>query len=159
MPRKVFFSFHYERDNWRVANVRSSNIIHDFDKTPFYDHADWEAIKRRTGGIQTWIDNQLLGSSVTVVLIGNQTYSRPWVKYEIEQSWNRGNGLLGIYIHGMRNNNQEIDAPGRNPFSLIRMPGSTANLDSIVRIYDWVYDNGRENMANWIELAAKQRNK
>ena len=34
MARKVFFSFHYERDAWRVAQVRNSNIITNLDKKP-----------------------------------------------------------------------------------------------------------------------------
>ena len=31
MARKVFFSFHYERDAWRVAQVRNSNVITGLD--------------------------------------------------------------------------------------------------------------------------------
>ncbi len=37
------------------------------------------------------------GTSVTCVLIGSQTANSRWVKYEIEQSIEKGNGLLGIY--------------------------------------------------------------
>jgi hypothetical protein len=38
----------------------------------------------------------LENTSVTVVLIGTETANRPWVKYEIEQSIARKNGLLGV---------------------------------------------------------------
>ncbi|MGJ7523366.1 TIR domain-containing protein [Variovorax sp. LT1P1] len=46
--------------------------------------------------MQTWIDNQLNGTSVTVVLVGANTHKSKWVKYEIDQSIARGNGLLLI---------------------------------------------------------------
>jgi hypothetical protein len=42
MARKVFFSFHFERDSWRVGNVRSSHAITGLEKTPFLDAAAWE---------------------------------------------------------------------------------------------------------------------
>jgi hypothetical protein len=47
MARKVFFSFHYSRDVWRVAKVRNSNVISNYEKNPFYDKAEWEQIKRQ----------------------------------------------------------------------------------------------------------------
>jgi hypothetical protein len=49
-----------------------------------------------------WIDDQLQSTSVTVVLIGQETASRKYVNYEIEQSHSRGNGLLGVRIHNMK---------------------------------------------------------
>ena len=42
-----------------------------------------------------------------MVLIGQQTWLRPWVRYEIAESIRRKNGLLGIYIH-----HQEIGQTG-----------------------------------------------
>jgi MTH538 TIR-like domain (DUF1863) len=47
MARKVFFSFHFERDSWRVGNVRSSRVITGLEKSPFLDAAAWEQIKRK----------------------------------------------------------------------------------------------------------------
>ena len=41
-----------------------------------------------------------------MVLIGAETANRPWVKYEIEQSIARKNGLLGIYIHRLKDLNK-----------------------------------------------------
>ena len=46
---------------------------------------DWETITK--GGdkaIQRWIDDQLDGKSCNVVLIGENTAGRKWIKYEIE---------------------------------------------------------------------------
>jgi len=99
MVRKVFFSFHYDRDVFRVSQVRNSNVVtSQYRSSQFLDHADWENVKKQGDAvIKRWIDSQLDGSTVTCVLIGNQTHTRPWVKYEIEKSIERKNALLGIY--------------------------------------------------------------
>ena len=33
-----------------------------------------------------------------VVLIGAETADRPWVKHEIEEGWNDGKGVVGVYM-------------------------------------------------------------
>ncbi|MET0103262.1 MAG: TIR domain-containing protein [Sedimenticola sp.] len=88
MARKVFFSFHYQRDVRRVVQVRNSWVVRSKGEAqPFYDKADWETVKRT--GIEKWIDNQLSGTSVTVVLIGNET-SRIQFPSATRQSWLEG---------------------------------------------------------------------
>lgn len=65
--------------------------------------AGWESIKRQGDqAIHNWIENQLNGTSVTVVLIGSETSTRRWVKYEIKRSVERGKGLSGIDISKSR---------------------------------------------------------
>ena len=86
MTRKVFFSFKYD-DVHRAMNVRNSNVIGGAMKSGFIDKADFEKVEREgSQAIQTWIDNQLNGTSVTVVLVGANTHKSKWVKYEIDQS-------------------------------------------------------------------------
>jgi hypothetical protein len=48
-------------------------------------------------------------TTVTVVLIGEKTAKRPWVRYEIEQSIARQNGLLGIEIHHLKDKDGDWD--------------------------------------------------
>ena len=162
MARRVFFSFDFKRDAARVSQVRNSQIIgSNYDKPPFLDHADWEKIERQgDSAIKTWIDDQLVGSSVTVVLIGANTSNRRWVRYEIEKSWDRGNGLVGIYIHNIKGF-LGTDTQGINPFAGIRRSLGAISMDlaSFVKTYDWVDDDGRNKIGQWIEGAAKQRGK
>ena len=93
--RRTFFSFHYKPDNWRAAQVRSMGVVEGNE--PVSDN-DWEEV---TGGgddaIKEWIDDQMKGRSCVIVLVGNKTAGRKWIKYEIEKAWNDGKGLLGIY--------------------------------------------------------------
>jgi hypothetical protein len=105
MPRRVFFSFHYQQDIWRVNVVRNhAKVKSGYQEAGYWDCSLWESAKR-TGEIslKRLINSGLLNTSVTVVLIGRETSERKWVRYEIEKSYERGNGMLGIYIHNIKN--------------------------------------------------------
>jgi hypothetical protein len=150
--RRVFFSFHYERDIWRVSQVRNSGVVLPPGATSagFIDAAAWHSLERQGAeAIRRWIDEEMNGTSVTVVLIGTETAKRPWVNYEIRKSVDRGNGLLGVYIHNVKDSTGRTDARGENPFDALGLHGFNAP-----RTYDWAWDDGRRNLAAWIETAA-----
>jgi hypothetical protein len=157
MARRVFFSFHYDRDVRRVAQVRNSWVLRrDGEAQPFYDKAEFEEVKKRAGGIEKWIEEQLNGSSVTVVLFGAQTYYRRWVRHEIKRSHELEKGLLAVDIHNVRDPRGGADVAGINPldFWAVKQNGRDVALSIIYRTYDWVRDDGYNNMADWIEEAA-----
>lgn len=154
MPRKVFFSFHYERDIRRIQQVRNSWVIREHGEAqPFYDGADFEDAKRRAGGIEKWIEDQLRGCSVTAILFGAETYSREWVKHEIKRSYQLKMGMLAIDIHNVRDPINGTDRAGRNPLEHWNADGTP--FTSIYRTYDWIRDDGYNNIGRWIESAAK----
>lgn len=158
MSRRVFFSFHYERDVRRIMTVRNSWVIRAAGEAqPFYDAAEFEAVKRRAGGIQKWIDEQLKGTSVTVVLFGAETYKRPWVLYEIERSHALGKGLLAVGINKIKDPLKGVDVAGKNPLGELTTvrDGCTVLLSSLYRTYDWVDNDGYNNISTWIEQAAR----
>ena len=156
MARKVFFSFHFERDAWRASQIRNSNVTKD-DNAGYLDAASWEEVKKKgEDGIKNWIDNQIDGTSVTVVLIGAETNTRHYVKYELEQSWNKGNGILGIYIHQLKNQDGQTDIKGKINFG-IKFDGKW--FAEKFPIYDWADDKGYDNFGSWIESAAKKAGK
>ena len=77
---------------------------------------DWKSVTR--GGdaaIKRWIDSQMHGKSCVIVLIGNQTSGRKWIKYEIQKAWNDGKGLLGIHVHNLQDRNGNQSAKGQVP--------------------------------------------
>lgn len=161
MARRVFFSFHYGEDIWRVNQIRHVGVTRDWETMPFLDAASWEAVKRKGDtAVKGWIDRQLDGTGVTVVLIGGQTAARKYVNYEIEESHRRGNGLLGIYIHGIKNQDKQTASKGRNPLDnfTTQVDGwfgpTTKRLSEIYPTYDWVWNSGYENIGRWIEEAA-----
>jgi len=153
MARRVFFSFHYQRDIWRVNQIRNSWIIRPGQESAnFWDQSLWEEAKLKgEKEIKKLIDQGLYNSSTTVVLVGSETFGRKWIQYEIIESWKRGNRLLGVYIHLLANQGGITDPKGRNPFENITVDGRS--LAPYVPMYDWVLNDGYNNMANWIEAA------
>ena len=156
MARKVFFSFHYDRDVRRVVQVRNSWVVRSKGEAqPFFDKAEWESVKRK--GIEKWIEEQLNGTSVTVVLIGAETHTREWVNYEIKRSVELGKGIIGIYIHNVKDPQYGIDIMGPNPLGYweVTQNGRQVLLSSLCKTYDWVNDDGYNNFASWVEAAAR----
>jgi hypothetical protein len=98
------------------------------------------------------------GTSVTVVLIGATTSESKWVKYEIENSVHRGNGLLGVYVHNQKDSSGYTSARGSNPFDNVSVvtPYGNRRLSESVPTYDWVTDDGYSRLGEWIEAAAKK---
>ncbi len=144
MARRVFFSFHYQRDIWRINQIRSIPNITGCAAAGFQDASLWEESKKKGRNIiEKLIDNGLQNTSVTVVFIGNQTANRRFVRYEIEKSIERGNGIVGVQIHHLEDHLRQIDNPGSTPQLL---------LDHGYKIYKYV---DHEKLANRIEEAAR----
>ena len=174
MARRVFFSFCHDDDAWRAAQVRNIGGVEG--NRPANDN-DWEDVANRGAlGIKQWIDAQMCGKSAVVVLIGEKTAGRPWINYEIAKAWQEGKGLLGVYVHDLKDKNGNASQQGRNPFSnflvedgelkartpLSVFTSSGTPLEDIVPAYDtpfWalssrdVYANIKENLAYWIDDA------
>lgn len=130
--RRCYYSFHYEPDSHRAARVRQIGAVEG--SQPATDN-DWESVlKGKDAAIKRWIDDQMNGRSCTVVLVGSATANRPWINYEIEESWKRGMGVVGIRIHGLKNLAGEESPPGANPFDYVAV--AQVPLSTIVRCYD-----------------------
>ncbi|WP_290791839.1 TIR domain-containing protein [Flavihumibacter sp. UBA7668] len=160
MARRSFFSFHYKNDIWRAMQVRNSWVVrNEKEAAGFVDAADFEEVEKEgDAAIKKWIDNQLVGTSVTVVLIGSETSQRDYVKYELQKSYSKGNGMLGIFIHNVKDSEGKTSAKGSNLFGEIGKDqnNKAVYFSSDYPCYDWVMDNGYANLGKWIEEAAKK---
>jgi hypothetical protein len=164
MARKCFYSFHFKPDNWRAATVRSIGSIEG--NQPAKDN-EWEAISSgadKDAKIEKWIAGQMSGKSCTVVLVGSATANRKWINHEIVKSWNDKLGVVGIYIHGLKNSREETSVKGENPFDYITYGSTGKKLSSIVKCYNPVgatskerYDWISQHLANAVEEAIKIR--
>jgi len=111
--RQVFYSFHYKPDCWRASTVRNIGAIEGNKPAP---DNDWETITSSGDeAIKKWIREQMKYRSCTIVLVGNKTANRKWIKHEIVKSWDNGMGVVGIYIHGIKNSQGYITEKGNNP--------------------------------------------
>ena len=140
MARKVFFSFEYEHDVSRAMVVRKRWVTKTKQAANVIDAAAFEAVKQKGDAkIKEWIDRQLHGTSVTVVLLGSHTCESKFVKYEIEQSIARGNGILQIDISNIK------DLDRRTSYCCGPMCHAP--------LYDWMFNDGYNNLALWVEIA------
>jgi hypothetical protein len=127
MARRVFFSFQFARDIWRANQVRNSNAVAGPEVAGFFDHSEYEGAKKQGDeAIRRMILRHLQNTTVTVALNGTYTAYRPWVQYEIEQSIKRQDGLLGIYIHHLKDRDGRMSPPGPKP---------TVSADVIFPVY------------------------
>jgi hypothetical protein len=148
MARHVFFSFHYQRDIVRVNQIRNLPEIIDESAAGFKDSSLWEEAKKKSDdAVKKLIDKGLLGTSVTVVCIGNKTAGRKFINYEIQKSLDRGNAVIGVQIHHLKNFDGEVDTVGATP---------TLLKNNIFKIYK--YDD-HPKLKSWIEAAAKAAGK
>jgi MTH538 TIR-like domain (DUF1863) len=158
MGRRVFYSFHYKPDCTRAAKVRNMGVVEG--NKPATDN-DWEEIT--SGGdaaIQEWIDGQLDGKSCNVVLIGENTAGRKWINYEIKSAWNGKKGLVGVYIHRIKDLDGNQALKGRNPFEDFTIGEKKTPMSSVVKTYNPPYTDSKdvynyfsEHIADWIQEA------
>lgn len=122
MPKRVFFSFHYQdvadfranvvRNHWRTKPDRES--------AGYFDASVWERAKKEGSlAIKRLINGALQNTSNTCVLIGSETFSRPWVRYEVFKSFARGNHILGVHVNRIPDKYRQSKPSGPNPFNYL----------------------------------------
>ena len=142
MARRVFFSFDY-RHVWRVNQIRSMPNIIGTAAAGFQDASLWEEAKKKSDkAIKDMIDKALMNTSVTVVCVTHGTAQRKFINYEINKSLAKGNGLVAVQIHHLKDQNGNVGSPGAIP-AQIEANGFKA----------YKYSN-RGALERWIENAA-----
>lgn len=161
--RQVFFSFQYNNDSWRASQVRNMGKV---DNSSTFSDNDWEEVKsKKDSEIKEWIDSQMAKRSCLVVLIGETTSSRKWIKYEIQKAYELNKGIVGIYIHNLKDSDGNQSSKGSNPFYNIFIGENNERLSKYVTCFDskytsskYVYDDINENIEHLIEDAIKNKN-
>lgn len=155
--RQVFFSFEYSKDYWRASQVRNMGKV---DKSSTFCDNDWEEVRKLSDwSIKRWIDSQLKMRSCLVVLIGSTTSTRQWVKYEIEKAYEMKKGIVGIYIHNLKDSQGNQSNKGCNPFYSLftddghRLSNYVTCFESSYKTSKYVYDDIYNNMEKLIEDA------
>lgn len=98
MRRRIFLSF-VEEDiqlvnlfRGQARNQNSTLDFYDFSIKDPYNSENEEYIKQQ-------IRYKLDMVSVTLCLLGYNTYRSPWINWEIEASARKGKGLVGVRLH------------------------------------------------------------
>jgi hypothetical protein len=155
--RQVFYSFHFDNDVMRVQQIRNMGVV-DGDEP--VSPNEWEQLRRRDGGIERWIDDNMKYRSCVIVLIGEDTHKRPWVKYEIEKAWRDKKGLFGIYIHNLKDPRTGTCRLGSDPFSALPLKNKDGTRATIA-VYNPdpsdAYNSIKKNIDTWVENAIGSR--
>lgn len=106
--RHVFISHHHADDaevdkltsllNNKGYDIRNSSIR---AKPANRDRLEKGLVDPKV--IQRLLRMKMSWASTVVVLIGKETYSRPWVNWEIEQANKQGKRIVGVYERGGTN--------------------------------------------------------
>ena len=160
MATPVFYSFHFDNDVFRVQQIRNIGVIED--NKPVSAN-DWEEVKRKgDSSIEKWIDDNMKYRRCIIVLIGEKTADRRWVKYEIKKAWSDRKGLLGIYIHNLKDPKTGQCSKGPNPFEQFTFNDGT-KMSRYVTCYDPnsqdAYNDIKRNLESWVQHAIDQRQK
>lgn len=145
--RNVYFAFHYTKDIFRVNQVRNSGLLFGANSVGFSDRSLWEKAKTKgRAALERMILNGLEGTSATVVLIGEETADREWVQFEIEESYERNNALVGVRIHHLIGHDKKPSRRGRVP-DLLKQIGAP--------VYDW--NSEPHALGDWVDDAIAEQ--
>lgn len=138
MARRVFFSFHYQNDIWRVNQVRNSGEFGDVTGTDtFYDNSLWEEAKKKGDAeLKKLIAGGMNNSSVTTVLAASETWGRKWVRYELVKSFERGNGLITLWIDQAKDSAGKTSRRGHDPLACLHFALSAGGKTAEMSYYD-----------------------
>ncbi len=147
MARRTFFSFDY-RYIWKVNQIRNIPNITGVAAAGFADASIWEEAKKKSAAaIKRMIDDALKNTTVTVVFVNSGTAGRKFIDYEIDQSLARGNGLVGVKIHNVKDSSGKPGTEGAAPTQIAANGFKT-----------YTYSTS-DRLAAWIEEAAKKAGK
>jgi hypothetical protein len=121
MAKRVYFAFHYQDViDFRANVVRNHNFVGGIEKAGYFDASMWEQAKNTNKlALKRLINSELQNTSVTAVLVGSQTYARPWVRYELLKSIEKGNYVIGVHINSIPGKDQRTKPLGPNPFDYV----------------------------------------
>ena len=75
---------------------------------------------------------------------------------KIKQSHIKKNGMLGIYIHDLKDSNKKTDVKGADPL-LITGPSKRLRWQrDYISHGDWANDDGYNKMGDWIEAGCEK---
>lgn len=102
---KNIFISHYHKDDGHVQRLKQRLKTSGYDvRNSSVDSTKYQNIKPSTKYIQRHLSRCVRWSGTFICLIGEKTYSRPWVNYEIQQAHKFGKKIVGIYKYGCNDN-------------------------------------------------------
>ena len=156
-PRhKVFVSYHHARDQ-KYADMLRAALADDMVDKSVHERDIDDRIKTAT--IRQKIrDDFIADASVTIVLVGPETYTRKHVDWEIGSSLRKTKnhprcGLLGILLP----NHPDYGKPRRDSLIPPRLATNLKGQDPYAQMYNWPENNSLVRIRKWIDKAYRRR--
>jgi hypothetical protein len=156
--RQVFYSFDFAQDVLRVAQIRNVGELEDNKPV---SPEDWEQIQKKGDlAVEDWIDDNMRYADCVIVMVGERTALRRWIRYEIRKAWTLKKGLFGIYIHNLKDPKTGACTRGPNPFEQFTFKDEADN-DFRIKCYNpgrlFAYQDIKTKLQSWVETAIAQR--
>ncbi len=115
--RRVYFSFQYQPDLARVNRIRKIPNVVAYSAAGFADQALWQKARRRgDDAVRQMIESAIENTTVTVICIGRQmTSTDKFVAHEIDRTLAHGNGIVGLHLPNLRDEDGNAIENGRAP--------------------------------------------
>jgi len=125
VKHKVFVSYHHHGDQayydaFSRAFADAYDVIYDNSLERQIDSDDVSYVMRRIR------ENFITGSSCTIVLVGEATWGRKYVDWEIQATLEKEHGLIGVYL-----------------------PSALRAADGTIVVPDRLHDNIQSGFALW----------
>lgn len=137
----VFIS-HYFKDDDKVQAIKRRLIERNYDVRNFSvdstKHKDGRTPSKEV--IQRYLKMCIKASGTFVCLIGQNTYTRPWVDFEIQEAINQGKKIIGVYTHGNKDK-VEIPEPLKKYGASVIGWNSVDKLGDIIEGTESVFEN------------------
>jgi hypothetical protein len=147
--RHAFFSFQFD-DVMRVNNVRQAWKIKQPDAASirsFYDSSLWENRQLEADeSVKDIIGAGVRNTSAVCVLVGQDTWERRWVRYEIARAVIDKRGLLAVHLNNLNHHERRTpDLFGPNPLDYMAVVKTQKNALSSPQyyLYEWTLHDGR----------------
>lgn len=136
----IFYSFHYSHDYDRIRRVLDAyHIQGGYSCTPFISDEEIERMKQEgLDSIHRWIETEIAKADAVVVLIGEHSFGRYFIEYEIQTAYALNKPLMGVFINEIPDKNGRVGLRSKTPLVKNEIT------------YDWILDNGALNIHGWI---------
>jgi hypothetical protein len=118
MPTPILFACHPDDVSSGRAGVVATAWCHPSEGAGSLaaDASEWLAAARKGDAtLRRVIRQRVNRTQVTAVLIGEDTWSQRWVRYEIVRTVEAGHGLLAVSLGGIPDRDGRPGAAGQNP--------------------------------------------
>ena len=138
---KVFISYHYESDNAIAKEI--ADIVNS-EKTNIFTVIEEQKKSNNSKEIKKWVDEEILKTKFTILLISKDTFQREYVSYEIKKSKENRNTFIPILIDNEKN---------------IGLEQKTNQVKELLNVINceptrfWYRDEGGKNIVRWLNDA------